>query len=110
MRTRIYITALVAICCLVCAGTASADSISYIKDGNIWLSTPDGSRQFQVTHNGGYSFASQADDGTLIGLFGRRLRKLDRHGNVLADFEYARQRRRRERHHVQGTVRPGDLP
>jgi hypothetical protein len=40
---------------LVAAETASADSISYVKDGNVWLSTPDGSRQFQVTESGGYS-------------------------------------------------------
>src|SRR5689334_20860364 len=69
------------------AQTASADSIAYIKDGNVWLSTTDGSRQFQVTSNGGYSDVTQADDGTMIALTGVRLHKLDRQGNVLADFD-----------------------
>ena len=34
---------------LALPATAHADSISYIKDGNVWLSTSDGARQFQVT-------------------------------------------------------------
>ncbi|MCW3039165.1 MAG: hypothetical protein JWM31_1070, partial [Solirubrobacterales bacterium] len=69
------------------APTAHADSIAYIKDGNVWLSTSDGARQFQVTTRGGYSDVSQADDGTMIALTGVRLQKLDRLGNVLADFD-----------------------
>src|SRR4051794_5295638 len=74
---------------LLLAGAASAraDSIAYIKDGNVWLSTPDGSRQYQVTSSGGYSDVSQADDGTLIALNGVRLHKLARDGSVLADFD-----------------------
>src|SRR4051812_3107300 len=72
---------------LVCGvPAASADSIAYIKDGNVWLSTADGSRQFQVTSAGGYSDVSQADDGTMIALHGVRLHRLDRLGNVTADF------------------------
>jgi hypothetical protein len=72
---------------LVLVGPAAADSISYIKDGNVWLTTPDGSRQFQVTASGIYSYASQADDGTFIALTGERLHKLSRDGKVLADFD-----------------------
>ena len=49
-------------------------------------STPDGARQVPVTKTGGYSFQSQADDGTLIALKGRRLQRLARDGRVLADF------------------------
>ena len=75
--------------CAVGAETASADSISYIKDGNVWLSTPDGSRQFQVTDTGGYSSASQADNGTIVALKGQRIHKLDRLGNVQADITTA---------------------
>jgi WD40 repeat protein len=66
---------------------ALADSIAYVKDGNVWLSTSDGSRQYQVTFGGGYSDVSQADDGTMIALKGVRLNRLDRQGNVLADFD-----------------------
>jgi hypothetical protein len=70
----------------VAAPAASADSIAYVKDGNVHLATSDGSRTFQVTDTGGYADVSQADDGTMIALNGNRLHKLDRMGNVLADF------------------------
>jgi hypothetical protein len=66
-----------------CAQSAAADSISYIKGGDVWLSTPDGARQFQVTTTGGYKSASQSDDGTIVALKGQRIHKLDRLGNVL---------------------------
>src|SRR4051812_49998191 len=74
---------------LLLAGAASAraDSIAYVKDGNVWLSTPDASRQYQVTSTGGYSDVSQADDGTMIALNGVRLHRLSRDGKVLADFD-----------------------
>ena len=71
----------------VWAPAASADSIAYVKDGDIWLSTSDGARQYRVTATGGYSDVSQADDGTMIGLYGLRLHRLDRQGHVLADFD-----------------------
>ena len=71
---------------LACAATASADSIAYIKEGNVWLTTPDGARQFQVTTAGGYSDVTQSDDGTIVALNGVRLHKLARDGAVLADF------------------------
>ena len=69
------------------APAALADSIAYVKDGNVFLSTPDGARQFQVTTAGGYSDVSQADDGTMIALNGVRLHRLSRDGKVLADFD-----------------------
>ena len=72
---------------LVIAAPASADSIAYVKGGDVWLTTPDGARQQQVTHTGTYSYVSQADDGTMIALApGERLHKLSRTGAVLADF------------------------
>lgn len=77
--------ALVALACG--APAASADSIAYIKDGNVFLSTADGSRQYQVTSSGAYADVSQADDGTMIALTGVRLHKLARDGTVLADFD-----------------------
>nr|MDQ5808360.1 hypothetical protein [Actinomycetota bacterium] len=85
MKILSLITALCALA--VAAPAASADSIAYVKDGNVHLATPDGSRTFQVTDRGGYSDVSQADDGTLIALHGIRLHRLDRMGNVLADFD-----------------------
>src|SRR3954454_12998143 len=72
---------------LAAAAPAMADSIAYVKDGDVWLSTSDGGRQFRVTSSGGYSDVSQADDGTMIALKGVRLNRLDRFGTVLADFD-----------------------
>ena len=86
MRTR-TIAALAAAFALIIAAPAAADSIAYVKDGNVWLSTLDGARQFQVTSSRGYSDVSQAEDGTMIGLHGVRLHRLDRTGRVLADFD-----------------------
>ena len=86
MKLRTAAALAVALSLLV-AGPAAADSISYIKDGNVWLTTPDGTRQSQVTTSGIYSYASQADDGTFIALTGERLHKLSRDGKVLADFD-----------------------
>src|ERR1700761_4287259 len=71
----------------VAAGAASADSVAYIKNGNVWLTTADASREFQVTATGGYSAVSQADDGTLLATAGGDLRRLDRYGNVLSDIK-----------------------
>jgi len=84
-RLAVVVAALFALACA--APAAQADSIAYVKEGNVWLSTSDGSRQFQVTSSGGYSDVSQADDGTMIGLNGVRLHRLDRAGNVLANFD-----------------------
>ena len=86
LRTR-YVAALAATFVLAGAAPAAADSIAYVKDGNVWLSTSDASRQYQVTSTGGYSDVSQADDGTMIALSGVRLHRLDRQGKVLADFD-----------------------
>jgi hypothetical protein len=69
------------------APAAQADSISYVKDGDVWLSSSDGDRQVRLTTSGAYSDASQSDDGTIIALTGVRLHRLDRTGRVLADFD-----------------------
>ena len=71
---------------LACAAPAAADSISYVRDGNVFLTAPDGSRTVQVTTAGGYSSASQADDGRIVALKGNRFHLLDRWGGVQADF------------------------
>jgi hypothetical protein len=71
---------------LALAPAAGADSIAFIKGGDVHVATPDGSRQVQVTRGGGYSYVSQADDGTMIAVYGERLHKIARDGRVLADF------------------------
>src|SRR3712207_5343809 len=84
MNARLLTASLIST--LALAGTASADSISYLKDGNVWLSTGDGARQFQVTTDGGYTSASQADDGTIAAIKGQDVVKMDRFGKKLAQF------------------------
>jgi dipeptidyl aminopeptidase/acylaminoacyl peptidase len=79
--------------CLASAGTAHAagGSLTYAKDGNVFLSAPDGSRATQLTADGDYAWPSQADDGTLVavrqtsenGRTPRRLHRMDRSGRAL---------------------------
>jgi quercetin dioxygenase-like cupin family protein len=85
---RARLAALAAVACFaVAAPTAMADSIVYVKDGNVWAASPDGSRQVQITKTGGYHEVSQADDGTMVALAGdEHLHKLSRSGQVLADI------------------------
>jgi hypothetical protein len=79
--------ALSAALCLTAAAPAAADSLRYIKDGNVWAANADGSNQTQITKTGGYFWVSQADDGTMITLVGgEKLRKLSPTGAVLAEF------------------------
>ena len=94
------------------APAASADSIAYIKDGNVFLSTPDGSRQFQVTTTGGYSDVSQADDGTMIALNGVRLHRLARDGHGARRLRHAglRHPARRRRRRSTGPFDPAISP
>jgi hypothetical protein len=69
---------------------ASADSIAYVKDNNIWLANPDGSHQVQVTRDGTaavpYRSPSQADDGRIAAGHGGEIVKLAQSGQVLARF------------------------
>src|SRR4051795_647842 len=68
MSPRILLT--VAVALLVGAAPASASSIAYTKNDNVWLTTPDGSYQKQVTTDGtasnGYQSPAQLDDGTIV--------------------------------------------
>lgn len=67
----------------VAAPAASADSIVYSKNGNVWAANPDGSGQRQVTTSGGYSNPSQASNGTIAAVKGGLLHRLDRSGRLL---------------------------
>jgi hypothetical protein len=65
---------------------AAADSVAYLQGGDVWLTTTDISRQYQVTATGGYTAVSQADDGTLLGTTtAGKLRRIDRNGTVLSE-------------------------
>jgi hypothetical protein len=76
----------------VAAAPAAADgSLSYVKDGNVFVAAPDGSGAKQLTTDGGYESPSQADDGTVVAArqtkegerTPRRLHRMDRDGQLL---------------------------
>jgi hypothetical protein len=58
----------------VMPAAASAESLVYIKDDNVWLANEDGTGQYQVTLDGTagdpYESPSQADDGTIAAIRG----------------------------------------
>jgi hypothetical protein len=62
------------------AGTAAADSVVYAKAGDLHLTSPDGSKGYRLTSDGGYSSPSQAADGTIGAIRDRQLVRLDRSG------------------------------
>jgi hypothetical protein len=66
---------------------ASADSIVYVKDANVWLASGDGGNQYQVTTDGTaehpYRSPSQADDGTIAVGYGTEILRMKQHGKVL---------------------------
>jgi hypothetical protein len=68
---------------------AAADSIVYLKDGDVWLTEPDGSRQFQVTSGGGYTGVSQAENGVIVAAKDRQLFRLARTGEVETEIDTA---------------------
>jgi hypothetical protein len=84
-RARSFAIALVASCLLILASASSslADSIVYLKDGDVWLTSPDGDKQYRVTTGGGWDSPSQADDGTIVAARGTQLVRMDRSGRVL---------------------------
>jgi hypothetical protein len=77
-------TIAIALCATaIAAAPASADSIVYAKQGNLYLSSADGSKGYQLTFDGGYSSPSQADDGTIGALHHKQLVRMNRSGQLL---------------------------
>jgi WD40-like Beta Propeller Repeat len=76
--------ACIVVLALMLPATASADSIVYTKDHDVWLARPDGSGARQLTHDGGYQSPTQANDGTILVQRGTRFIRLDRAGRTLA--------------------------
>lgn len=66
---------------------ASADSILYVKAGNVWLASGDGGNQYQVTTDGTaeqpYRSPSQAGDGTIAVGKGTEILRMKQNGKVL---------------------------
>jgi hypothetical protein len=74
--------------CSAAPAHAAPGSLAYAKDGDVFLSAPDGGHAVRLTADGGYAWPSQADDGTLVavrqtaegGRTPRRLHRLGRDG------------------------------
>ena len=88
--TRGTLVAAIGFALLVLAGPAQASSIVFIgRDGNVHLTTPDGSRTAQVTRDASssrvYRSPTQANDGTIVvGANDRRIHILNPNGSTKA--------------------------
>jgi Tol biopolymer transport system component len=86
MKQGLLIVAVTAVA-LAAPAVASADSIVFAKDGNVWLVAPDGSKLTQVTTDGTaaapYLSPSQADDGTIAVGKGPNIVRLRQNGEVI---------------------------
>jgi hypothetical protein len=80
-----FLATLAAAAIVACAAAApaSADSIVYAKKGDLYVTSPDGSKGYRLTTGGGYSSPSQADNGTIGALRYGKLVRLDRSGRFL---------------------------
>jgi hypothetical protein len=72
---------------LLLPAAASADSIVYSKDQDVWVAEPDGSDARRITSGGGYLSPTQANDGTILVQRGTRFVRLDRAGRTLATLD-----------------------
>jgi len=68
---------------LAAASPAAADSILFVRDGNVWISTPDGATERPLTSDGGYASPSIADDGTIVALRGGAFLRLRPDGSAV---------------------------
>ena len=70
---------------------ASADSIVFIKDANVWLANGDGSGSYQVTLDGTaehpYRVPAQADDGTIVASRLDEIVRMRQNGEVLSRID-----------------------
>ena len=87
MNRPARLVALVVLALTLPPATAGASSIAYVSNHNIWLASPDGTRQKQVTTDGTparrYNWPSQADDGTILAKLGDHFVRLRPDGTKL---------------------------
>jgi hypothetical protein len=78
---------------LAAPAAASADSIVFLKDHNVWLVAPDGSKLTQVTTDGTsehpYLSPSQADDGTIAVSKGTKIVRMRQNGEIINELDPA---------------------
>lgn len=92
VRRLVLSTLTAAVLAAALPALASASSIVFIKDHNVWLANPDGSGQYQVTLDGTaaepYTSPSQADNGTIFAIKGSgqnaTFHKMKQNGVLLA--------------------------
>src|SRR5688572_3115160 len=76
---------------LILPAAAHADSIAFVKDGNVWVASPDGSGERALTRDGTtdspYRSPSQADDGTVAASFRDGIRLINRSGRVVRELD-----------------------
>lgn len=76
---------------LLLPAAAHADSIVYVKDANVWVASPDGSGQRQLTRDGTadhpYRSPSQADDGTVAASYLDSIRIISRSGKLTRELD-----------------------
>src|SRR3954452_20691562 len=85
LRRTTTILAACAVAALAGAAPASADSIVYVKDGNVWLTSPDGAKGYQVTSDGGYDSPSPSDSVLIVALHNGQRVRLDRSGRQIGN-------------------------
>jgi WD40 repeat protein len=77
-----------ALCALaVLPAAASADSLVFVKDANVWLAHADGSGAYQVTTDGTadapYRVPVQSDDGTIVASHHDEIVRMRQNGTVI---------------------------
>ena len=77
------LAALVALLLLALPAPAVASSIVLVRDGDLWLATPEGGFERRLTLGGGYDSPSMADDGTIVALLGRSFVRLRSDGTII---------------------------
>lgn len=83
MSSKLTLIAATGLALLLTAAPSQASSIAFVRDGDVWLSTADHSREHRVTTAGGFGQVTQADDGTLVAGSGPTLYRMDRNGREL---------------------------
>jgi hypothetical protein len=84
LSCRLIVAAVMAVpLCLALAPAAGASSIAFVRDGDVFLATPDGAREHRVTTGGGFSEVTQADDGTIVADRSGALHRMDAQGREL---------------------------
>jgi opacity protein-like surface antigen len=86
---RLLLRALLAAACALAAlpAAASADSIVFVKEANVWLAHADGSGAYQVTTDGTaeqpYRVPVQSDDGTIVASHHDEIVRMRQNGEVI---------------------------